>query len=546
MNYLNTTIDKLMKRIFFIFIFIATVLSATAQTQQGYAKAIDRSNQKEQYQEEKHRIENSISTAMERRYKSEIERLEQQKAANQLSLEQYHQQLQQLQQNFERIQGLVEGLAEHYALMDYDELNDKEREINLAIEAGQLERADSLLQLLGVQKQAQDIAQRLQNGQQLQTEAQQDMTQILKQQKKDANHLYQLYTIALSRFDHDKALFYIETRAALDTTNVNWQNSAGKFLFNYKADYTNAMVYFQRMLRQSLLQYGEESKWTAIAYDNIGNVNQEQGNYTTALDHYNKALNIRLKVYGAEHNQTASSYYSIAQIYQLQHNYIKAMEYEYKALNIWEKKYGTEHPKMALFYVGIGNIYFQLENHTESLIYQLKAVDIYKKKYGTEYPGLATPYANIGMTYTKQGEYDKALEYLNNALNIRIKVLGPEHPRVANSYNSIGLLYIKQNDFTNALKYFNDALKIKEKVYGTEHPDIANTYSNIGLVYRKQKNYAKALKYYKKSLSIREKLLGEDHPDTKRVEETVDRIQHILERDARSNTSNKGKGGRYR
>ena len=87
------------------------------------------------YQEDKQRIENDIYAAVEKRYRAELVRLEQQKNTHEIAAEQAYQQLHQLQEGFEKMQGLVDGLAEHYALVDYDDLNDKEREINLAGES---------------------------------------------------------------------------------------------------------------------------------------------------------------------------------------------------------------------------------------------------------------------------------------------------------------------------------------------------------------------------------------------------------------------------
>ena len=105
-------------------------------------------------------------------------------------------------------------------MVDYDALDEQEREINICIEKGDLERADSLLQQLGIQQRVETIAQRLKAGQRLIDEARQEQAEVLKRQEKDAEYLYQLYTIALAKFDNDKARFYIETRAELDTTNV--------------------------------------------------------------------------------------------------------------------------------------------------------------------------------------------------------------------------------------------------------------------------------------------------------------------------------------
>ena len=465
------------------------------------------------YQQDKQQIENHIYAAVEKRYKSDLSRLEQQLSSHQIATEQYRQQLQQLQDGFGKIQELVEGLADHYALVDYDELDEREREITLAIERGNLEQADQLLQQMNIQQRAQDIADRLKKGQALRDEAQQDLVEVLKRQEKDAEYLYQLYTIALARFDNDKARFYIETRAELDSTNVEWQLEAGQFIVLYVADYNKALTYSQSALRQSILQYDEMSEWVATSYNNIGTVYNYQGDYPKALDYYNKALVILEKLLGMEHPDIALSYNNIGTVYNYLGDYPKALEYYNKALAIREKVLGTEHPDVAISYNNIALVYSNLGNYPKALDYYNKALAILEKVLGMEHPIVATFFNNIGGVYYNLGDYRKALEYYKKALSIREKVLGTEHPDVAQSFNDIGCVYYKLSDYPKALEYYKKALAIREKVLGTEHPDVAQSFNNIGLIYDNQGAYPKALEYYNKALAIHLKVLGQEHPD---------------------------------
>ena len=465
------------------------------------------------YQQDKQQIENHIYAAVEKRYKSDLSRLEQQLSSHQIATEQYRQQLQQLQDGFGKIQELVEGLADHYALVDYDELDEREREITLAIERGNLEQADQLLQQMNIQQRAQDIADRLKKGQALRDEAQQDLVEVLKRQEKDAEYLYQLYTIALARFDNDKARFYIETRAELDSTNVEWQLEAGQFIVLYVADYNKALTYSQSALRQSILQYDEMSEWVATSYNNIGTVYNYQGDYPKALDYYNRALVILEKLLGMEHPDIALFYNNIGTVYNHQGDYPKALEYYNKALVIRERVLGTEHPNVATSYNNIGTVYNYQGDYPKALDYYNKALVILEKLLGMEHPDIALSYNNIGTVYNYLGDYPKALEYYNKALAIREKVLGTEHPDVAISYNNIALVYSNLGNYPKALDYYNKALAILEKVLGMEHPIVATFFNNIGGVYYNLGDYRKALEYYKKALAIREKVLGTEHPD---------------------------------
>ena len=447
-----------------------------------------------QLQADKQRIENKAYEVAQRNYQKKMAELERQRDKNTITAETYRSEAADLREKFERYQLLIDGLAEHYAHTDYDLLTDTEREINLCIEAGDLDRADSLIHTLFdptdvLQRNHDALAkldQQIDQANDIIRQANTDMAAVLKQQEKDAEYLYQLYTIALAKYDNEKARYYIETRAALDTTNLKWQNDTGRFIHDYLADYSTSLNYFQLVLRQSLVQEGEESAWVGTAYNNIGGVYSHQGNYPKALEYYSKALTVWEKVLGMENPDVALSYNNIGAIYYHQGDYSKSLEYYSKALIIWEKLQGTEHLDVAL------------------------------------------SYNNIGAAYAEQGNYLKALEYLFKALAIREKILGKEHPNVALSYNNIGYVYIEQGDYPKALRYHFEALAIREKVLGKEHPDVAQSYNNIGVVYYCQGDHRLALEYLSKSLAIREKVLGPIHPNTKIVRENIEDVKQEM------------------
>ena len=103
-----------------------------------------------QVQADKQRIENNAYKTAEKNYKTQMALLEKQQQANQITIEKYRQETQELKNSFEKYQSLIDGLADHYAHTDYDELDAKEQEINLCIENGDLDKAEQLLQSLDI------------------------------------------------------------------------------------------------------------------------------------------------------------------------------------------------------------------------------------------------------------------------------------------------------------------------------------------------------------------------------------------------------------
>ncbi|MBR6750467.1 MAG: tetratricopeptide repeat protein, partial [Bacteroidaceae bacterium] len=498
------------------------------------------------------RIRRTLRQQLQAR-EDEIERL---KSENKITQEEYHKALQKLYADEKNNEKLIQEMAERYSTLDYDRIDEFYRQVNNYIEQGELARADSLLKTRGdVESQVADV---IEQGKVIQ-QKKEEIEQAEEVHKSDIDELsrrcYSFYETFLMQHQNDSAAKYIEFRAALDTTNVEWQNAAGEFIRVYQAQYDKALEYYKRGLSHSIKQYGEESEWVAYFYNGIGIILDSFGDYPKALEYYQKALEIRLKVFGPEHPDVATSYNNIGyvyisqgdypkaleyhqkaieirlkvldtehpdvatsygnigSIYNSQGDYPKALEYYQKALNIQLKVFGPEHPDVAISYNNIGYVYNSQGNYPKALEYLQKALDIQVKVFGSEHPGVATTYNNIGLAYYSQGEYPKALEYYQKALVIRLKVLGPEHPDVATSYNNIGTVHDNQGDYTKALEYHQKALVIRLKVFDSEHPSVATTYNNIGQTYYSQGDYPKALEYYQKALVIRLKVLDTEHPD---------------------------------
>ena len=489
---------------------------------------------------EKPELQQAELLAKERRLRRDLQKRLQKREdevdALNVSLEEKNKLLQEINREREENEKIVKELAKYYATLDYDSLNDFQRRVNDCLENGELERADSLLRSRG------DMRSRIEAVKAEQA-AEAKEEEVLAQRQKDlesskagtnkrleeiAADCYSFYQRFSQDHQRDSAAYYLELRASLDTTNVEWSNQAGRYIDDYLTDYEKALKYYQTTLRQSMLQFGEQHDWTATSYNNIGLVYYRQGDYPKALEYYFKALAIFEKVLGQEHPDVARCYNNIGIVYDSQGDYPKALEYHLKALAIFEKVLGQEHPDVATSYNNIGSVYAKQGDYPKALEYYLKALAILEKVLGHEHPNVATSFNNIGFVYNSQGDYPKALEYYLKALAIRENVLGQEHPDVAMSYNSIGSVYDNQCNYPKALEYHLKALAIFEKVLGHEHPDVATSYNNIGIVYYRQGDYSRALEYFIKALAIREKVLGQDHPNTKTVKENVEYIKEKM------------------
>jgi len=94
---------------------------------------------------DKQRIEENAYRVAERNYQKKLKVLDDQRKNNEMTAEAYRQELQQLQEKYEKYLSLIGDMADRYARTDYDQLDSIDREINICIENGELDKADSLI-----------------------------------------------------------------------------------------------------------------------------------------------------------------------------------------------------------------------------------------------------------------------------------------------------------------------------------------------------------------------------------------------------------------
>ena len=366
---------------------------------------------------------------------------------------------------------LIADMAKRYSTLDYDQLDEFYRQVSWFIENGELTRADSLLRTRGdINTQVQDI---LKQGQAIkEKEAQLAQAKSVQQAEiaEAAMRCYAFFESFQQYHAMDSAAHYLELRAALDTTNIEWQEMAGTYIKDYIGNYPKALSYYQLALRQSIENYGEKSSQAASAYNRVGITFRRLGDYSKALEFISKSLNISEEILGTEHLGVGIIYDNLGTIYADLKDYDKAFGYHRKALLIHWKVLGSDHPSTATVYSNIAAIWSIQGANISALNYYSKALAIEEKEYGLRDPRVATTYNNIGIIYSRLHNYSKALEYYTKSIYILTYVYRLNHPYVATTLRNVGVVYECLGDFTNALKFYNEALSISEKVYGKDHP----------------------------------------------------------------------------
>lgn len=437
-----------------------------------------------QLQAEKARIENNAYSVAEKNYKKKLAALEAQLKNGQIDAENYNGQIRSLQGDFERFQSLIDGLSEHYAHIDYDEMDENEKEIAQCIENGNFDKADSLIHqcfdvtdVLSRNLKALDrIEQGISQAKDVIADTNRLMAEVLKRQAKDAEYLYQLYTIALARFDNEKAGQYILTRAELDTTNVEWTVQAAKFIADYRSDYDEAMRCYDRAERYA----SKQPTWLSTIYTNKGSIYLEQGKYVEAIKADSIALGLSLNLYGKKAlltlkliNNTAATLRKLGQLKQ--------------ALVTWNTVYSiaiadkdTDREFIATVCNNISTTCADLGLHSMALEFGHKALDAYKAKGSVKGEALAC--CNIGGCYSGMGQYQEALDCFDRSEQLFKKLFGEDNPQVAWVLAKKGNLYSGLGDTKKAYQYNKRSLDIYKRFYDAKSVVVANALADFAAV----------------------------------------------------------------
>ena len=468
----------------------------------------------EQQLQDKLNAEKKIRRNLQKQLQEKENEIAALKEKDKISLDDYHKSLQQLYDEQESNEQLISDMARRYSQLDYDQLDEFYRQVSYCIENGELVKADSLLNTKG--DVAQQVNEQLKKGQAIkEQEAQlnQAKTVHAADQEELARRCYSYFETYAARHLNDTAAYFLELRASLDTTNIDWQSEAGIYIEQYIADYDKSMTYYQRALRQALLQYDERHLVVANCYANLGSLHYEINDYPKSMECYEMAMDILKSTVGEHHKEVAECYNSIGLIYDSQGDYAKALEYDERALDITKSIYGTTPLELTTYYNNIGTIYTAIGDTAKALEYLNLALSIRESQLDKGNLDLAYSYNNIGIVYEQSNDFEKAMYYYGKELEVLQIAVGERHPFTAANYNNIGVVFEKQGNLEKALEYYERALSIRKSILGEQHSLMAYSYYNIGNIYRKQGNYAEALEYHTKALRIRKALFGESHPD---------------------------------
>ena len=445
-----------------------------------------------------------------------------------------------------RVEGLIEDMAARYAT-ETECFDGFDSQFAFFVRSGQLKRADSLLS------------------------AQEKVLAKGDARLEDlADLFYKRHDYYSLQYMSDSAAHYLERRAMLDTTKVEWQYAAGRYAGESMGDFVKALSYYRRALFYATEQFGELSEWAAKSNHSIGRVYCSMGNSEQSLASLESALNIYRKAHRKSQSDIAAVITDMGGVYFSTKDYKSALSYWDEAFAINVAVWGYNHPSVAncallagnafLFlgdcvaafscweraltiyrsYYGeihfvvadainhIGSHYASLNNREMAVPYWKSALEIYKTILGENHPSVLLKLDELGNFYYLLGDYSSAISYWESKLEVRKSLFGERHPIVATDMHNIGVANIYLWKFKTALSYLEKALEIRQTVLEENHIDVAASLYNIGVAYAYLQSHYEALSCWDAALKIREAVLGKEHPEVMIVVDNIEAVDSII------------------
>lgn len=454
---------------------------------------------------------------------------------------------------------LAEQMAEVYALTDFKNISEINKQIHQAIENAELEKADSLIRSKGnYDEREKEVKLVMEMGHQEMAMAEKHLHEGMEKMNDLAQDYYYQHTICASNFRNDSAAYYLERRAALDPTNAMWLLAAANFISDKLNDHEKAERLGQQALQLAIEHDGTDSETAAYCMNDLANFMSLTGHFDKAMETFRQSTVIRRHLFGEQSKELALSYSNIgtlfkhmdaldsAQVYyekalhihqllsddcsgitecyknlgkmeRIKGHHTNALEYFHKALPLLVSCKGETCYQMIELCDALGSSYLDVDSLDTSLTWYERALDICTRLYGKEHLYVATCLANIGYFYSKINHFKEAYEYDLQAHELRVKTLGKNHPNMAGSYSNLATDLFRLEKKEEALSYMQKALELDKLFYGENSSAVANDYANIAVNLADLRKFDEALELNEKALEITIGIFGEQSKEVARL-----------------------------
>jgi tetratricopeptide (TPR) repeat protein len=453
----------------------------------------------------------------------QIETLQQNKEANKTKIEDLQAEYARLQERFKKIDETAKELADRYAKINLDDQSKEYQNAFRFFQAGQLEEALKVLQMVDLEKMGKAITQEQERNQKLNKEYEERDSLKNVQKKQVTEGLLFKARLHETKFEFPKVEACFTLLLKLDTSNITTLRSYADFLYTQN-EKQKSIIYLQKALALS-----DDGNETATLCTNIGVAYADLNNIQEAEKYLREAMDTRQFISVTHYLQYQAEMASLRTVlgtfYAKSNQKNKAEKYLLEALAIIEPLYKNNpvvyESEFAKITADLGAFYNDLDalitdpnEMAKAEKLSLQSLALYEHLSATNpqefEPHLATITMILGAFYHKNKQLPEVEKYYLQSLKIydRLSKNNPQQfePDLATIAMDLGVLYHNKEQTTEAEEYYLQSLKIREHLCETNPqqygPDLAMTVMNLGNFYSSLEQTNKAEKYYLQSLAI--------------------------------------------
>ena len=206
----------------------------------------------EQHLKERINAERKIRKTLEAQLRSKQAQLQAMLAEQKITEQNYLAQLRELYDEQQKQEQLVRSMAEEYASIDFDIVDEFNREVSFLIISGELDKADSLLNTRGrIEDDIAELNKRREYDRERRRELDQSEQYLALRSERLAEHFRNMHLLCHQREDYDSAAYYLERRATIDSLRAESWIEAADYVRGYVRDTLRALELYRVALAVS-------------------------------------------------------------------------------------------------------------------------------------------------------------------------------------------------------------------------------------------------------------------------------------------------------
>ena len=440
-------------------------------------------------------------------------------------------QLKNLDDQYLKRNELIDKMVEEYVNLDYATMNNNKAELCSYIETGELEKADSLLNTIDINKEMADIKT-------LNRDIEEKESMLAKEKEIRKNKIETAcmywrgkYDSAIQHMQYDSAAVYVKNLADVDTCNFENVFVCANFFYKQNC-FKEAEEYYIKILKK-IEQENNSNKNIRIdnLYNNLAVLYSDTQRFKESEDMHKAAIEIQERLakenpkayepdLASAYNNLASLYYKIQRFDESEKMYKAAIEIKERLVKENPKAY---EPDLASSYNNLAVLYYKIQRLDESEKIYKAAIEIRErlaKENPKAYePDLAMSYNNFANLYCKKQRYAESEKMYKAAIEIRERLVkdNPKayEPNLAGAYCNLANLYDNIQRHDESEKMYKAAIEIKERLVKDNpkayEPDLADSYNNLANLYKEIQRFKESEMLYKAAIEIKERL-AKDNP----------------------------------